>query len=183
MFLYFILIFVGLPVFLFIVSFNRLVTLRARVKEAFSDIEAQLKRRYNLIPNLVEVVKGYAEHEKEVFNKVTEARSKAMQAASPGERAEAENNLSKTLKSLFAVSEDYPDLKASENFLELQKELRDTEDKILAARRFYNNNVRELNTKIETFPSNIVASLFNFKKEEYFKLESLAEREVPQVEF
>ena len=166
-------IIVLLVVFL-IWTFNRLITLRNRTKEAWADIDVQLKRRYNLIPNLVETVKGYASHEKEVFQKVTEARSRAMSAGNIEDQAKAENFLSSTLKSLFAVAENYPNLKASNNFLELQKELRDTEDKIQAARRFYNSNVRDLNTKIEIFPASIVANMFKFKKMEFFELEETA---------
>ena len=133
-----------------IFTYNRLITLRNRAKEAFSDIDVQLKRRYNLIPNLVETVKGYATHEKELLEKVTAARASAMNAQTVEEHSKSENMLSATLKSLFAVSENYPDLKASTNFLELQRELRDTEDKIQASRRFYNGNVRDINTKITT---------------------------------
>ncbi|MCD6085894.1 LemA family protein, partial [bacterium] len=149
--------------------YNRLVTLKNRVREAWSDIEVQLKRRYNLIPNLVETVKGYASHEKEVFEKVTQARTKAIGAQNLKEKAIAENMLSNTLKSLFAVAENYPQLKSSENFQKLQEELTDTEDKIQAARRFYNGNVRDFNIKIESFPSNIIAKIFNFKKVEFFE--------------
>ncbi len=167
----------------FVITYNRLIILINRAKEAWSDIDVQLKRRYNLIPNLIETVKGYATHEKEVFEKVTEARTKAMGAQTAKEKEEAENMLSNTLKSLFAVAENYPDLKASQNFLELQRELRDTEDKIQAARRFYNSNVRDLNIKIETFPSNIIASLFAFKKMDLFEIEEAKEKEVPQVKF
>lgn len=163
--------------------FNALIKLRNRTKEAWADIDVQLKRRYNLIPNLVETVKGYASHEKGVFEKVSEARSKAMGAQSPKEKGKAENALTGTLKTLFAVSESYPELKASANFVELQKELRDTEDKVQAARRFYNSNVRDLNIKIESFPNNIIAKLFNFKQMELFELTAVAEREVPKVEF
>ncbi|MCD6429296.1 LemA family protein [bacterium] len=166
-----------------IFSFNALVKLKNRAKEAWSDIEVQLKRRYNLIPSLVETVKGYAAHEREVLEKVTEARAKAMGAQTMKEKGEAENFLSQTLKSLFAVVENYPDLKASQNFLELQRELRDTEDKIQAARRFYNSNVRDLNIKIESFPTNIIAKLFGFKKMDLFEIEEAGEREVPKVEF
>ena len=165
-----------------ILVFNRLVTLRNRTKEAWSDIDVQLKRRYNLIPNLVETVKGYATHERELFEKVTKARAMAMQAQSVKEKGEAENMLSGTLKSLFAVAENYPDLKASTNFLELQRELRDTEDKIQASRRFYNTNVRDLNIKVESFPTNIVAGLLGFKKRDFFEAEG-GEREVPKVNF
>jgi len=181
--IYIILTIVGVLIFWLIVTFNGLVKLRNRAKEAWADIDVQLKRRYNLIPNLVETVKGYASHEKEVFEKVTEARSRAMGAQSPKEKGEAENALSGTLKTLFAVAESYPELKASENFLELQRELRDTEDKVQAARRFYNANVRDLNIKIESFPSNLVAQLFNFLKMELFEIAEAAEREVPKVKF
>ncbi len=171
-------------VFLWVVfTYNSLVRLKNRAQEAWSDIEVQLKRRYNLIPNLVETVKGYASHEKEVFEKVTEARAKAMGAKDVKERQEAENALSQTLKSLFAVSENYPELKASQNFLELQRELRDTEDKIQAARRFYNGNVRDLNIKIESFPANLIASSLGFKKMDLFELEEAEERKTPQVKF
>jgi len=166
-----------------ILTYNRLISFRNRVKEAFSDIDVQLKRRYNLIPNLIETVKGYAAHEKGVLEKVTEARTRAMGAQGVHAKAEAENMLTGALKSLFAVSENYPDLKASANFLELQRELRDTEDKIQAARRFHNTNVMSLNTKIETFPSNQIAKAFKFMKEEFFELDEPAEREVPQVKF
>ena len=170
-------------VFWLVLIYNRLITLRNRTKEAWSDIDVQLKRRYNLIPNLVETVKGYATHEREVFQKVTEARTKAMDAGTVEEKAKAENFLSSTLKSLFAVAENYPDLKASQNFLELQRELRDTEDKIQASRRFYNTNVRDLNIKIEIFPANMVAKMFNFKKREFFEIEEAAAREPVKVKF
>lgn len=166
-----------------IVLYNRFVNLRNRVKEAFADIEVQLKRRYDLIPNLVETVKGYASHEKGVFEKVTEARTRAMGAQGVHEKAQAENMLSQTLKSLFAVSENYPDLKASTNFLELQRELRDAEDKIQAARRFYNTMVMALNTGIESFPGNIVARTFGFKLQEFFEIEEAGQRQTPQVKF
>lgn len=164
-------------------TFNGLVTLRTRSKEAWADIDVQLKRRYDLIPNLVETVKGYATHERELFEKVTKARAQAMGAGSMQEKAQAENMLSSTLKSLFAVAENYPDLKASQNFLELQRELTDTEDKIQAARRFYNGNIRDLNIKIETFPSNMIASALGFKKMEFFELEEAAAREPVKVKF
>lgn len=170
-------------VLLVILTYNRLVALRNRAKEAWSDIDVQLKRRYNLIPNLVEAVKGYATHERELLEKVTEARSRAMGAQTIQEKGKAENSLSSALKSLFAVTENYPDLKASVNFLELQRELRDTEDKIQASRRFYNSNVRELNTKIESFPVNLIASSFGFKKMEFFEIEDVAEKTAPKVKF
>jgi len=169
---------------IFVISiYNGLVKLKNRTKEAWADIDVQLKRRYNLIPNLIETVKGYATHERELFENVTEARSKAMQATDLKQKGEAENALSGTLKSLFAVAENYPDLKASQNFLELQRELTDTEDKIQAARRFYNGNVRDLNTKIEIVPSNIIASMFAFKKMEFFELKEAEKRETPKVKF
>ncbi|MCK9446332.1 LemA family protein [bacterium] len=162
--------------------YNGLITLRNRVREAWSDIDVQLKRRYDLIPNLVETVKGYASHESDTFNKVIEARSKAMSATGAKEKGEAENALSGTLKSLFALSENYPDLKASVNFLELQKELTDTEDKIQASRRFYNGNVMDFNTKLEMFPSNMVAQMFGFKASEFFAIEE-GEKATPKVSF
>ena len=151
-------------------AYNGLVTLRNRSQEAWADIEVQLKRRYDLIPNLVNTVKGYASHESGTFEKVTEARTLAMGAGAMTDHAQAENMLSGALKSLFAVAEAYPDLKANQNFLELQRELSDTENKIQAARRFYNGMVRDLITKIEHFPSNIVAGMFGFKKMEYFDI-------------
>lgn len=169
--------------FYLVISFNRLVTLKNRTKEAWSDIDVQLKRRYNLIPNLVSAVKGYAGHEKELFEKVSAARSAAMGATTVGAKAQAENALNNTLKTLFAVSEAYPELKASVNFLELQKELTDTEDKVQAARRFYNANVRDLNTQIQVFPTNLIASMFGFKKMDFFEVEAAEQREVPKVEF
>jgi LemA protein len=169
-----------------VLTYNRLITLKNRTKEAWADIDVQLKRRYDLISNLVETVKGYAAHEKEVFEKVTEARTRAMGARDSGDLkkvAEAENYLAQTLKTLFAVTENYPDLKASQNFLELQRELTDTEDKIMYARRFYNGNVRDLNIAIESFPANIIASLFGFKKMDLFEISTPEEREAPKVEF
>jgi LemA protein len=153
-----------------VVAYNRFVARTNRVKEAWADIDVQLKRRYDLIPNLIETVKGYASQEQEVFQKVTEARSNAMQAGSTAEHADAENMLSGTLKSLFAVSEAYPDLKSNQNFLELQRELSDTENKIQAARRFYNGNVRDLNIAVESFPSNMIAKAFGFKNADLFEL-------------
>lgn len=162
--------------------YNGFVRLATRVDEAWSDIDVQLKRRYDLIPNLVNTVKGYAAHESGVFEKVTEARSKAMQAGSVGDHAAAENMLSGALKNLFAIAEAYPDLKANTNFLELQRELSDTENKIQASRRFYNGTVMELNTKVDMFPSNIVAKMFNFLKREFFEIEE-GEKEPVKVEF
>ncbi len=164
-------------------AFNGLVTLKNRAKEAWADIDVQLKRRYDLIPNLVETVKGYATHERELFEKVTQARANAMNAQGLQAKGEAENMLSGTLKSLFAVSENYPELKASQNFLALQNELTDTEDKIQAARRFYNTNVRDLNIKIESFPANIIASSFGFKQMELFQTANETERQPVGVKF
>lgn len=154
-----------------ITKYNSFVSQKARMEEAWADIDVQLKRRHDLIPNLMEAVKGYMQHEKETFQQVTEARTKAMQAGSVEKQQEAENQLSGALKSLFAVAEDYPDLKASQNFQDFQQELADTENKIQAARRFYNANVRDYNTDVDQFPESIVANMFNFKKWEYFELE------------
>ena len=167
-----------------IATYNSLVKLKNRVEEAWSDITVQLKRRTDLIPNLVNTVKGYAAHETGVFEKVTEARSAIMNANGVAESAQAENMLEGALKSLFAVAEAYPDLKANQNFLQLQQELVDTEDKIQASRRFYNGGVRDLNTKIETFPVNLVAGMFNFSKREFFEVEDRASVENPvEVQF
>ncbi len=169
------------------VVYNGLILNRNRVKEAYSDIQVQMKRRYDLIPNLVETVKGYAAHESQTLEKVIQARNMAMaQKGDLKEQAKAENILSGTLKSLFAVSENYPELKANQNFLKLQFELTDTEDKIKAARRFYNTNVLALNNKIEMFPSNIIAGMFAFKKQEFFELdedEAQAAKKAVQVKF
>lgn len=177
---------VGLIVVWLIATYNGLITLRNRTDEAWSDIDVQLKRRYDLIPNLVETVKGYAGHEKEVFEKVTLARAAAINAekgGNPAEIAQTENMLAGTLKSLFAVAENYPDLKASQNFLQLQDELSDTENKVQAARRFYNGNVRDFNTKMEQFPTNTIAGMFGFKSKEFFEIEEAAQREAPAVKF
>jgi len=163
--------------------YNSLIRKKNQVDEAWSDIDVQLKRRYNLIPNLVETVKGYAKHEREVFEKVTEARAKAMGAQNPEEKGKAENMLTGALKSLFAVAENYPELKASENFAKLQDELSDTENKIQAARRFYNGNVRDFNTKIQVFPNNIFAKRLGFTKREFFEIEEEGEKEAPKVNF
>lgn len=151
-------------------AYNGFVRLINRAKEAWADIDVQLKRRYDLIPNLVNTVKGYAAHESSAFENVTKARAAAMGASSLAEKGAAENTLSGALKSVFAISEAYPELKANQNFLSLQQELSDTEDKIQAARRFYNGNVRDLNTKIESFPGNIIASVGHFSKMEFFEL-------------
>lgn len=165
-----------------IAAYNTLVRFKNRASEAWSDIDVQLKRRYDLIPNLVSTVKGYAAHESGVFEKVTEARAKAMSATGVADKGQAENMLTGALKSVFAIAEAYPDLKANQNFLELQRELSDTENKIQAARRFYNGNVMELNTKIEMFPSNIIAGMFNFAKREFFEIEE-EQKEPVKVEF
>ena len=158
-----------------IATYNGLVKLRVRVESAWSDITVQLKRRIDLIPNLVETVKGYAAHEKGVFEEVTAARAAVSSAKGVKETAAAENMFEGALKSLFAVAEAYPDLKANQNFAQLQQELVDTEDKIQGARRFYNSGVTELNTKIEQFPSNIIAGMFSFKKREFFELDEAAQ--------
>ncbi len=151
-------------------GYNGLVTRTVHAKEAWSDIAVQLKRRYDLIPNLVETVKGYAAHESSAFENVTKARAAAMGATAPADKAQAENQLSGALKTLFAVSEAYPDLKANQNFLQLQQEIGDTEDKIQAARRFYNSTVRDLNIAIQSFPTNIMAGMFGFKPMDLFEL-------------
>jgi len=181
--LYVILGIIALIILWLVFVYNGLIRWRYRVKEAWSDIDVQLKRRYDLIPNLVETVKGYMTHERTVFEKVTEARTKAMGANTKEEKLGAENILSGTLKTLFAVSENYPELKANANFLDLQRELADTENKIQAARRFYNGNVMDYNTKIDTFPTNLIVGTFGFKKEEFFGLESESEREPVKVKF
>ena len=179
---------IGLLIFFvlfFIFTYNRLVVLKNRVKEAWSDIDVQLKRRHDLIPNLVSTVKGYAKHEKEIFENVAEARERALTATQKGDPKEveaAENQLKGALKSLFAVSEDYPDLKASKNFLELQREIRDTEDKVQAARRFYNRNVKAFNIKIQSIPYNLIASVLGYTKKDYFRAEE-SERSNPEVSF
>lgn len=171
-------------VVLWLVSvYNSLITHRNRAHEAWSDIEVQLKRRYDLIPNIVNAVKGYVTHEKDTLEKVTEARVTAMGAHSIKEHGQAENVLNNTLKTLFAVSENYPDLKANANFLDLQRELADSENKIQAARRFYNANVRDLNTQIESFPNNLIAQLFRFQKMDFFILAEEAAKEAPKVSF
>lgn len=181
-----ILIILGVIVLWLILVYNGFIRLVNRSKEAWADIDVQLKRRYDLIPNLVEAVKGYASHERGVFESVTEARTRALNAEAKGDVkgvAQAENMLAGALKTLFAVSENYPDLKASENFKELQLELSDTENKIQAARRFYNSVVRDLNTRIESFPYNLIAGVFNFKKRDFFELEEKEAREPVAVKF
>jgi len=181
--MYIIIAVVVLIIFWIISVFNGLVRLKNRVKEAWSDIDVQLKRRYDLIPNLMEAVKGYMKHEEGVLTKVTEARASAMQAKGIEEKGKAENMLSDTLKSLFAVAENYPDLKASQNFLQLQDEISDTENKIQAARRFYNGQVRDFNTKIEVFPNNIIAGMLKFKAWDFFEIENEEEKENVKVKF
>ena len=183
--MYIALIILGVLILVCIVFYNRFVTLRNRAQEAWADIDVQLKRRYDLIPNLVNTVKGYAAHESTAFEKVSEARVRAMSSggANPN-HAEAENMLTGALKSIFAIAEAYPDLKANTNFLELQRELSDTENKIQAARRFYNANVRDLNTGIQTFPGNVIAGTFSFRVMEYFDLdEGSVEKDNVEVKF
>ena len=171
-----ILIIIVILVIAAVAIYNKLVRLRNTVKSSWSDIDVQCKKRYDLVPNLVETVKGYASHEKTVFEKVTQARTIGMQANSPAEMAKAENMLRDTLKSLFAVAEAYPELKANANFMQLQSQLQELENNIEYARRYYNAVVRDYNILIESFPSNLIASQFNFKKEELFQLET------PEVE-
>ena len=171
-----------IPLIWFIATYNILVRLRNFCRESWSGIDTELKRRYDLIPNLVQTVKGYASHERATLESVVEARNRAVAShGTPSEQAKDENALVGSLKSLFALVENYPDLKASQHFLKLQQELANTEDRIQAARRFYNANVRDLNTRIEVVPSNIVAGLFGFQKEEYFEIESAVERSAPAV--
>jgi LemA protein len=161
-------------------AYNRFISFENRVEEAWADIDVQLKRRYDLIPNLIDTVKGYAKHEKETFERVTQMRAQAMEGGGDAaQQAQQENMLTDALKSLFAVAENYPDLKANENFLELQRELTDTENKIQAARRFYNGNVRDMNTALETFPQNIIGSAFSFTQKEYFELEEESDAREP----
>ena len=174
----------GVVVVWLIATYNRLITLKVRSGEALSDIDIQLKRRFDLIPNLVETVKGYAKHEESVFQKVTEARAAVAKAdGNPLERAAVENELSGTLKTLFAVAENYPELKANSNFLELQKEVADTENKIQASRRFYNGNVREMGIVVHAFPSNIIAQMFGFKEMAFFEVGSEEERKNVKIQF
>jgi len=168
---------------LIVVAYNSLVRKSQRVKEAWADIDVQLKRRYDLVPNLIEAVKGYMAHEKEVFERVTEARTRAMGTTDSGEKIKAENQFTQTLKTLFAVAENYPELKANQSFIELQKELVDTEDKIQAARRFYNSNVRDYNIAIKVFPKTLIAQTFGFKEEPLFEITEAAEREAVKVKF
>lgn len=181
--MYFIIGIVALAALYVVFGYNNMIKMQNRVKEAWSDIDVQLKRRYNLIPNIVESVKGYTDHEEGVLTKVTEARSQAINAGNIKDQEKAEDMLSGALKSLFAVSENYPDLKASENFIQLQNELVDTEDKIQAARRFYNGTVRDFNTKIEQFPAKLIAQMFKFESKEFFEIENQAEKENVKVDF
>jgi LemA protein len=185
-----VLIFLGLVLVLglaVVVSYNRFVTQRNMIRDAFANIDTELRRRYDLIPNLVETVRGYASHERETFENVTQARAAAVAATgSPAEQAAAEGPLVAALRQLFAVAENYPQLRANENFLALQQELGNTEDRIQASRRFYNANVREYNQRVQSVPSNVIASLFNFKEEEFFEVEpALRERveQAPRVDF
>ena len=181
-----VLIFIGVPLLLVVIwviaTYNTLVRLRQQCRESWSGIDTELRRRYDLIPNLVETVKGYAAHESEVFRAVTEARTRALaESGSPQDQAQVENVLVDGIKQLFAVSENYPNLRASENFLKLQSELANTEDRIQAARRFYNANVRDINTRIEVFPSNAIAGMFKFQPEEFFEIQESGVRTAPTV--
>jgi len=178
-----VLIIIAVLVFVLVGLYNSLITLRNRADNAWAQVDVQLRRRYDLIPNLVETVKGYAKHEREVFQNVTEARAKAIDAGTVKEQEQAENMLTGALKSLFAVVENYPDLKANQNFLMLQEELAGTEGKIAYARQFYNDSVMKFNMKQQVFPSNIIANMFNFKEKEYFEIEEPAAREPVKVEF
>jgi LemA protein len=178
-----VLIIIGVVAVAAIGIYNGLITLRNRADNAWAQVDVQLRRRYDLIPNLVETVKGYAAHEKETFQKVTEARSQAINAGTVAEQGKAENMLTGALKSLFAVVESYPDLKANQNFLMLQEELAGTEGKISYARQFYNDTVMKFNTKQQVFPSNIIAGMFNFQEKEYFEIEEPEAKEPVKVEF
>lgn len=181
--LYVILAIIAVVIIWLIMVYNGLITLKNRTDEAWSDIDVQLKRRYDLIPNLIETVKGYAIHEQATLEKVVEARNSAMaQSGHDASKAQAENELSSTLKSIFALSESYPDLKANQNFMKLQDELSDTENKIQAARRFYNGNVRDFNTAIQVFPTNFINNLLQFKQYDFFEA-SATEKENVQVKF
>ncbi len=164
-------------------AYNSLVRLRNQLENAWAQIDVQLKRRHDLIPNLVETVKGYAKHERETFERVTQARNMAINAKSVGERAEAENVLTGALKSLFAVAEAYPELKANQNFMQLQEELASTENKVAFSRQFYNDSVMTYNTRIEIFPINLIATMFNFGRREFFEVKAEGEREAPKVAF
>jgi LemA protein len=174
---------IGLLIVVFIAIYNRFIRLRNLVEEGWSGIEVQLKRRANLIPNLIETVKGYMGHERELLSKVTELRAQSMSAREVGEKGRLEGMLSRSLANVFAVAEGYPDLKANQNFLELQGQLSEIEEQIQLARRYYNGTVRNLNIQVESFPSNIVAGIFNFPKADFFEIEDPAERAVPEVKF
>jgi len=163
--------------------YNGLVTLKNKVDEGWADIDTQLKRRYDLIPNMVETVKGYAKHEKTTFEEVTKARNMAMNATNPEEKAQAENQLAGTLKSLFALAENYPELKANQNFLDLQSTLKEIEEHIQLSRRYYNATVRDFNTRIEVFPNNMLAGMMGFSKRQFFEIERAEERETVKVSF
>ena len=178
-----ILVIIGVLVLMFIGMYNSLVRLRNQVKNAWSQIDVQLKRRHDLIPNLVETAKGYMKHESETLKSITEARSKAMGADTVANKAKAESNLSGAMSKFFLVVENYPDLKANQNFLAVQEELSSTENKIAFSRQSYNDQVLFFNNKIQVFPSNIIAGMYNFKEEEFFELEDKAERAVPKVDF
>lgn len=167
----------------FIAVYNKLIGLKNRTDEALSDIDVQTKRRYDLIPNLVETVKGYAKHEKDVLENVTKARADAMSSKGMADQAQAENQITQALKTVFALAENYPQLKANENFAKLQDELTDTEDKIQASRRFYNANVRDFNIAIEVFPASVVANMFAYKRRELFETTNVAEKEPVKVDF
>jgi len=177
-----ILIILGVIILYIILAYNKLIRLKMRIDNAWSQIDVQLKRRYNLIPNLVKTVKAYVKHERKTFENVTKARSEMLNAKTIPKKAQAENMMSSALKSIFAIAENYPQLKANENFKMLQEELAGTESKIAYARQFYNDNVMALNTSVQTFPTKIIASLFNFKEREFFKAQG-KEREVVQVDF
>jgi LemA protein len=167
-----------------VLSYNRFVSQRQMIRDSYANIDTELKRRYDLIPNLVETVKGYAEHERGVFEAVTEARANAISAQGPAEQAQAENVLTGALRSLFAVAENYPTLKANENFLQLQGELSNTEDRIQTARRFYNNNVRDFNTRVQSFPASVIAGMFHFTQGQYFEIdEAVREAGPPKIDF
>jgi LemA protein len=178
-----ILLLIGLAVAFIVGLYNGLVRLRQQVKNAWSQIDVQLKRRYDLIPNLVETVKGYAKHEKETLEAVIQARNAAVSAQGVEQQAKAENMLTGALRQIFALSERYPDLKANQNFLSLQEELATTENRISFARQHYNDSTATYNTKVQSFPANIIAGMFNFVVEEYFEIEDAAERVAPQVQF
>lgn len=173
----------GLPLLYFVVTYNSLVALRNHIRDAWANIDTELKRRYDLIPNLVETVKGYAAHEKETLERVIQARNAAVGAEGVQQQAEAENMLTGALRQLFALSENYPNLKANENFLRLQEELTGTENRIAFARQHYNSSVTIYNTATEMFPSSMVAGMFGFRKRDFFEIEDPAEREAPQVQF